>query len=129
MKTKSKSTGGFTLIEVIAVLVILGILSAVAIGKYLEINNSARISTLKSAVGAARSQASLVYYSNMLSSQGLETNAWNAVIAGNVCAKVSTDGYPDDFAFDCSDINNVRLVIKATSDGMVASGSFSRPRD
>jgi len=42
LKTKLKNQKGFTLMEIIAVLVILGILAAVAVPKYIDLQDESR---------------------------------------------------------------------------------------
>ena len=52
---------GFTLIELIIVIVIVGIMAAVAIPKYQDITNDARQGVLKAAAGAVASAAATNY--------------------------------------------------------------------
>jgi len=63
---------GFTLIEIIAVLVILGILAAVAIPKYLNMQSDARVKAAQGALGALQSAATQDY------AKGLLNGAYNA---------------------------------------------------
>ena len=58
------SENGFTLIELIVVIVILGILAAVAIPKYSDLSNSARTAAAQGLCGALASSAVLLYASN-----------------------------------------------------------------
>jgi prepilin-type N-terminal cleavage/methylation domain-containing protein len=82
--------GGFTLIEIVIIIVVLGILAAVAIPKYQDITGEAKEAACRSSLGSLRSGIT-IYYANQAVTTGTATwpaavrhgHLWRRVGAGN----------------------------------------------
>jgi len=72
---KKRNKKGFTLIEIILVLIILGILASFAVPKYFDLQSAARSKAVEAAIGALQSTACMYYVKGVLNGT-FDENSW-----------------------------------------------------
>ena len=85
---------GFTLIEIIAVLIVLGILAAVAVPKYFSLISNAEDKAATAVKAEVQARANLYFANQLIATNGTVTAAGDATFTSNV-GGVTVADFPD----------------------------------
>ena len=112
----NKTEQGFTLIEIIAVLLILGIISVVAVQKYLNVANQARLSAAQIAIAEIKGRLSSAQAKYMLMNRRAPTTLQLYDYAIGTNAYSSATNLRDvgrGFSLTLTRANPIRIVVSS----------------
>lgn len=132
LKRKLRNQKGFTLIEIIAVLVILGILAAVAVPKYLDLQGEAKIKAAQGQVAEIKGTLSSAWGKAMLAGNGAATIANVMTQAGLTSGTTFTTGVAPDIWSQTVTVNGnaatIAVLNKDSDTGYAATGTWNMPQ-
>ena len=113
-----KKQAGFTLIELVIVIIILGILAVTAAPKFLNLQDDARYATAQGMKAALQSSSQMIYSKAAI--VGLENSASGA----SVSVAVGTDTIKTNFGYPVTDEVAKTVSLDGWSEDTVKKGTF-----
>ena len=120
-RSKVSNQKGFTLIEIIAVLVILGILAAVAIPRFMDLTSVASDKAAMQAVAEGKSRLSNQFARNLLSGAATSVDA----IVTYVTVTDPTIKNAGDYTLSFTKVTDTRINVRADGVGTVKGTNSS----
>jgi prepilin-type N-terminal cleavage/methylation domain-containing protein len=129
MDPKEKAEAGFTLIEIIAVLIILGILAAVAVPKYLDLQTDAKVKAAQGQLAEVKGTLSTAWGKYMIRTAGNPAATIPLVRTEAGLAASNTLGTaPDIWTFTVGDDGAIAVVNRNGDAGYATTGQWNLPQ-
>jgi len=122
MKSKFRVDHGFTLIELIMVIVILGILAATVAPKFVNLSSDANLATLKGLRASLLSSSKMYHSKAVINNIGL--NEKYNISGAEIDGTAITYGYPE-LSYIIGNTQDLTAMVDVNADEWFAMGDFS----